>query len=150
MALGAIEVAAVIERLVSQPGVTEIRGSPPIRRMTLTTIHGGIEVPRVLAGGIGAVVARRAGPKHLVVVHSGHWFPDSCVVAIFADIRRLYVEWAFAGCVRTVVAARAVVNNTDVVKVRRNPCHGRMTIITIIAAGDVSWVFAGCCYAVMA
>lgn len=57
VALGAVEIAAVIKRLVSQPGVTEIRRSPPIRGMALATIHGSVEVTRILAGGIGAVVA---------------------------------------------------------------------------------------------
>lgn len=59
MTLSAIEVAAVIERLVRQPGVTVVRRCPPVRRMAYTTVHRGIEVAGIHAGSICAVVTGR-------------------------------------------------------------------------------------------
>ena len=57
VAVGAGEVAAVIERLIGQAAVTETRRDPAVRRVTLATIDGCGEVSRNHAGGIGPVVA---------------------------------------------------------------------------------------------
>lgn len=43
--------------------------------------------------------------------------------------------------VSAVVAAETVARNVDVVKVRRNPSDGRMTIVAVITASDMRRVF---------
>ena len=43
--------------------------------------------------------------------------------------------------VSAIVAAETVTRNVDVVKVRRNPPDGRMTIVAVVAAGDMRRVF---------
>ena len=57
VAFGAGKVAAMIERLVGQPRVTEIGRRPCVRGMAHATIHGRIEVSRVLSGCEYAIVA---------------------------------------------------------------------------------------------
>jgi len=76
--------------------------------------------------------------------------PHIAVVAVLADIRRLYVCQVLAGGVYAVVAAEAVARNIHVIECRRPPGNRRMTVITGIVTGDVCRVFAGCGDAVMA
>ena len=144
VAFGAGKVAAMIERLVGQPRVTEICGRPPIRRMALTAIHGGIEVAGIHAGSIGAIVAGRTGAQHLVVIHRGHRRPDGWVVAVLADIGCLHMRRALARGISAVVAAEAVVHDIGMIEVRRSPGDRRMAVIAVIAAGYMGRVFAGC------
>lgn len=40
------------------------------------------------------------------------------------------------------MAAEAIIHNIGVVKIRRNPRDRRMTVVTVIAAGDVGRVLA--------
>ena len=76
--------------------------------------------------------------------------PHIAVVAVLADIRRLYVCQVLAGGVYAVVAAEAVARNIHVIECRRPPGNRRMTVIAGIVTGDVCRVFAGCGDAVMA
>ncbi len=57
MAIGAQLRATVIERLVGQPGMTIVRRRPRVRVVTQTAVLRSVEVPRILAGRNGAVVA---------------------------------------------------------------------------------------------
>lgn len=57
VAFGAIEIAAMIEGLVRESAMTEIGRCPGVWRMTNATILSRAEMPGILAGGVGAVVA---------------------------------------------------------------------------------------------
>jgi len=144
VAVRAIEIRAMIERLVGQPRVTEIGRRPTIRGMALTAIHGSIEVALVLAGGIRAVVAGCTGAQHLVVVYGSHRRPDDRCVARLADVGRLYVRRALARGVCAVVTTETIVDDVGVVKGRGRPGDRRMAVIAVIAAGYVGRVFTGC------
>lgn len=68
----AVEITSVIEWLVCQAAVTETRRCPAVRRVTLPTIDGRGEVPRILSRRIGAVVTGCTRAEDLVVVHSSY------------------------------------------------------------------------------
>ena len=69
MALGAEEVAAMILRLIRESGVSVVGRYPRTRAVAQTAVLHGVEVARILAGGVRAIVARRTGTEHLVVIH---------------------------------------------------------------------------------
>ncbi len=69
--------------------------------------------------------------------------PDGIVVAVFADICRLNVRWAFTGRIGAVVASDAVTRNVHVIEVCRQPASRRVTIVAVIAGSDVRRVLAG-------
>ena len=71
-------------------------------------------------------------------------------VAVFADIRCLRVSWIFADCIRTVMTAEAVARDIDVVEIRRQPGDRAVTIVAIVAAGNMCRVLAGGGNAIMA
>ena len=53
-------------------------------------------------------------------------------------------------CNRPVVAAYAIAHDVGVIEIRRSPRDGRMAIVAIFAACDMSRVLAGCNDAVVA
>lgn len=71
-------------------------------------------------------------------------------MAIFADIAGLYVRRRLAGCIRAVMAIDAIARDIDMVEVRWQPGHRRVTIVAVIATGNVGRVLAGRDVAVMA
>jgi len=117
--------------------------------VTVIAIVAACDVGRVLAGCGGAVMAGVTGPQHLGVIDSHHGGPEIRGVAILADIRRLNVRSILTGRVRAVMTARTVAGDAQVVEVRRQPGDGAVTVIAIVAAGNVSLVFAACGGAVM-
>lgn len=140
----------MILRLIRQACVTVIGWRPGNRVVAQAAILRRVEVTRVLAGGYGAIVAGRTGPQNLVVVHGEYGLPDRRTVAVFADVSRLHMQWALAGSLGAVMAAKAIVHDVRVIKIRRQPGDCRMTVVAIVTAGDVGRVFAGCRDAVMA
>ncbi len=84
------------------------------------------------------------------MVNRGDRHPPVAVVAVFANIRRLYVRRAFASSIYAVVAVDAIVRNIDVIEVRRSPRERRMTVIAIVAARDMRGVLSGSDNAVVA
>lgn len=119
MAFGTLEIAAVILRLVGQANMTIVGWRPRIRLVTHAAVLPGIEMTRVLAGGLRAVVAGRAGPEHLVVVYSDYGLPYGRAMAVFANIGCLYVQRPLAGGLCAVVTRKAVIDDVDMVEIRR-------------------------------
>lgn len=140
VALGAIEVVAMILRLIRESGVHVIGRYPRIRVVAQTTVLHGIEVAWVLPGGKGAIVAGGTGTQHLVVIDSCNRRPGRCAVAILANISCLDVGWSLANGIGAVVATHAVVHDVDVVEVGWQPGNRGMAVIAVIAAGDMGWV----------
>ncbi len=149
MAFGTCQVAAVILRLIRQARMTVVGWCPGIRAVAHAAVLCRIEVTRVLAGRDRAVVTGRTGSKHLIVIDVSDGLPDGSTVAVLANIRRLHVQRTLAGRFGTVMAAEAIVHDIDVVKVRRGPGDRGVTVIAVVAAGDVRRMFAGCRHAVM-
>lgn len=150
MAGGAEEVAEVIQWFVGETRMAEISRYPCNRVVAKTAVLRRVEVPRVLAGCRCAIVAGRTGSEDLVVVHGRRRHPEVGAVAVLADIGRLQMRRAFAGGVGAVMTAEAIVDDVHMVKIRGQPGDRRMTIVTVIAAGDMPGVFAGRSDAVMA
>ncbi len=70
-------------------------------------------------------------------------------MAVFTDIAGLHVRRTLAGCVRAVVATRAIARDIHVIEVRGQPANGRVTVVAVVAAIDMCRVLAGCRDAVM-
>jgi len=113
------------------------------------TVLRRIEVPRVHASGRSAIVTGCAGAQDLGVINGSYRCPDICVVTIFADVGRLRVQWTLASCVGSVMTADTVIDNVCVIEIGRQPRDSRVAVITIIAAGDMRWVFANGYHTVM-
>lgn len=150
MAIRAQEITAVIKRFVSQARVTEIGRYPRGRAMTQTAILRRIKVSRILAGCRRAVMAGRTGAENLVMVHRDYWHPGVTSVAVFADVGCLDMCRAFARSVGAVVAAKAIIDDVDVVEIGRQPGNCRVAIVTVVATVDMAGVFPSGCDAVMA
>ena len=65
------------------------------------------------------IVAGATSAQHLGVIHGKCGRPHIRVVAIFTDVCRLYVCWAFARGFGAVVAAEAVACDVDVIEISR-------------------------------
>ncbi len=150
MAGGAEEVAAVIQWFVGETRMAEIGRYPCNRTVAKTAVLRRVEVPRVLAGCRCAIVAGCTGAKYLVVVYGRRRHPEVGAVAVLADIGCLHMRRAFASGVGAVMTAEAIVHYIQMVEIRGQPGDRRMTIVTVIAAGDMRGVFAGRRDAVMA
>jgi len=112
------------------------------RRMAVIAVIAASNMRRVLADGYRAVMAGRTGANDLGMVHCVNGRENNVVVAVFANIRRQNMCWAFADCIDTVVTAYAVARDVNVVEVGRYPAVGCMTVITGVATGDVRRVLA--------
>ncbi len=149
MAFGTLEIATMIEWLITQPGMSIICRNPGNRAMAKATVLRRIEVARILAGSRSAIVAGCARAQDLGVINGNDGRPDICAVAIFADVGRLWVQWPLAGRVCSVMAAGTIVDNIGMIEIRWQPGDSGMAVIAIVAAGDMRWVFANSYHAVM-
>ena len=136
------EIAGMIKRLVSQAQVLVNVRSPGVRSMAIVALTVGYKVPRVFAGRRIAVVAGRAGTQYLCMIDRRHRYPGDRSVAVLADISRQYVRRVLASRIGSVMAADAVVDDVDVIEVRRNPGIRRMAVVAVVAARYVSRVLA--------
>jgi len=97
-----------------------------------------------------AVMAGAASADYLSMVHCESWNPDVRVMAVFANICCQNMCRIFAGRFDAVVAACAIASDADVIEIRGQPTGCRMTVIAIVAARDMRWMFARRGSAVMA
>lgn len=148
--LGTRKIAAMIERLVRQSCMAVIDRRPGVGVMAQTTVLHGVEVPGVLSRRNRAVVAGRTGTEYLVVINGRYRLPGIRAMAVFADIRRLHVQWAFTGRIGSVVTAEAVVDNIGVVEIGRDPGNRRVAIVAVVATRYVRGVFPCGRYAIVA
>ena len=139
---GAGKVAAVIQWLVRQAGVTVIGRHPRDCRMAQTALLSSVKVIRILTRCRRAVVARGTRTQYLRVIDSNDGRPHGRAVAVLADVRGLRVLRTLARRIGAVVAARAVAGDIRVVEIRRPPRDRRVTVIAVVAARDVRRVLA--------
>ena len=76
------------------------------------------------------------------MVNSDRRLKQRRVVAIFAETTGQNVSLVFADRIYSVMAARAVIGKASMIKSGRHPSIRRVTIITIVATGDMCRVFA--------
>ena len=91
--------------------VIEIRGQPGDGTVAIVAGVAAGDMGRVLPGSGGAVMTGATGAQYLGVIDSDYRRPQVCGVTVLADIRRLNVCRVFTGCVRAVMAARAVADD---------------------------------------
>ena len=118
--------------------------------MAVVAVNAARDMRRVFADRSDAIVARAASAQHLRVIDGVCWRPNIGVVAVFADIRGLHVREILALCLDAVMAACTVAGDIDVIEIRGQPANCRMAVVTVAAAGNMSWVFAGRDYAIVA
>ena len=64
------------------------------------------------------------------------------VVAIFANVRRLNVRQVLANRVHAVMAINAIASDVQMIEICRQPAHGAVAVIAVVAAGYMRQVFA--------
>ena len=84
------------------------------------------------------------------MVHRRHRGPYVGAVTVLANVGRLYVCGALAGRIGAVVAAETIVDDIDVVEIRRSPRDSCVAVIAVVATCDMRRVFAGRSHAVVA
>ena len=63
-------------------------------------------------------------------------------MAILADIRRVDMRRVFTGSAHAIVATGAIVDETGVIEIGRNPGRRCVAVVTIVAALYMGWVLA--------
>jgi len=132
----------MILRLVRQRRVSIVRGSPCIGRVAHITRYGRVEVARILTRRRHAVVTGRARPQHLGMVNGKNRREHIRGVAVFTHVRSLYVCRVLTGRVCAVMAAKAIARNIHVIEIRRQPRDSAVTVIAVVAAGNMVWRLA--------
>jgi len=122
--------------------VIEIRRQPTDCRMAVIAIIAARDMRWMLACGRRAVMARTAGTEDLGVVDSVGGRKNICIVTIFTNVGCLYMRRTLADGINAVVAAGAIVDNTQVVEGRWSPGDRCMAVIAGIAAGYMCRMFA--------
>ena len=145
--VGAVVAARTV---IADIHVIKIRWYPAGRRVTIVAGTGSVQVRWVFAGCGDAIMTGAAGAKNLGMVNGKRGREHVGVVAVFADIAGLNMRQALAGRLRAIVAVDAVAGDVHMVEIRWQPANGRVTVVAVYSAGDVSSVFAGCGDAVMA
>ncbi len=118
--------------------------------MTRIAFFRGYEVSGIFSRGDHTVVTGRTGSQHLCVVDGIDGRPQISAMTILAHVGRLHVRRSLSSSIGAVVAAETIVNNIDVIEKCRQPGHGGVAVIAIIAAGNVRRIFPGSDRAVMA
>ena len=70
-------------------------------------------------------------------------------MAVFTNIGGLHVRRVLPSRIGTVMAAGTVAGDVDVIKIRRHPAGSGMTVVTGVAARNMTWVLAGRSIAIM-
>jgi len=143
MAIGALQVSAVILRFVGQTRVAIICRRPGRWAMTQSAIVRRIEVSRIHTRRGSAVMAGRTGSQDLIVVHGDDWSPYIGAVAILTDVCRLWVQWPLTCRIAAVVAVHTIAHNIGVIEVRWKPGNRCVAVIAVVTAGDMCRVLAG-------
>ena len=90
-----------------------------------------------------AVVTRATCANYLCMVDCENRRKNITRVTVFAHIHGLNMGRILACCISSIVTTKAIASDVHVVKIRRQPGHGRMAIITIVAARYVCRIFPG-------
>ena len=110
--------------------------------MAVITVCATLNVSGVLTDGGHPVMTRAASAQHLSVINRESGCPDIRVMAVLADVGRLYVRRRLACRLNAVVAAHAVTRDIHVVKVCWQPTDSGVTVVAIGATGNVCRVLA--------
>ncbi len=87
-------------------------------------------------------MTRRARSQNLRVIDPDDRCPGYRAVAILTYIGCLSVRRRFTGRIGAVVATETVARDADVIEIGRYPADGRVTVVAIVAAGNMCRVLA--------
>ena len=118
--------------------------------MTIIAIVTAGYMRWVLTCRRGAVVARTASSQYLRMVNDIGRRKYVCVVTILTNVGCLYVCRTLAGGFNSVVAARTIIDDTEVIEVCWPPADRRVAVVAGIAAGNMRRMLARRDDAVMA
>ena len=127
----------------------EERRHPACGRVAIVTRIAAVHVGRCLSLCRNIVVASAASAGNLRVVHGVYRRPRVAVVTILANVGCQHMRRRFAGRLDAVVATAAIVDDTDMVKVRGTPGIGGVAVVTSIAAIDMGRMLTRCDHAVV-
>lgn len=139
---GCLDTVVAIDAVAGNVDVVEICWYPAGRCVAVVAGVATRNVVWSLSGRRESVVTGATASGYLGVVDNVHRRKRIRVVAIFAHVGRCHVGRVFSGCIRTVVAARTISRDIDVVEVGRYPASRRMTIVASVAAVQVSGILA--------
>lgn len=125
------------DAVVRDVHVIEVGRYPGKRCMAVIAVVATRNVRRVLAGRRIAVMAGNAGSQYLGVVHHISWRERHVIVAVLANITRIYMVRILAGGLHAIVTIDAIGGDADVVKVGGRPGNRCMTVIAIVAAENM-------------
>ena len=120
------------ETIACDAAMVERCRQPGDGRMAVVATFAGRNVSRVLARRQRTVVTRRTGTKHLRVIDIYYRLPYGCAVTVFTNGRRLNMNRPPACRLHTIVTTRTATENTGMIKYRRQPGCGLMTVVTLL------------------
>lgn len=129
---GCIRAVVAVETVAGDVYVIEVGRQPADGRMAIVTAIAAGDMRRVLARCGYTVVARSAGADYLRVIDGDYRFERNGIVAILADIRRLYMRSTLASRRSAVVTAHAIPHDADMIEDRGKPCRRSMTIVALV------------------
>ena len=146
---GRVRTVVATRTIANDIDVIEIRRDPGDRGMAIVASNAAGDVVDVFAACCNSVMARTAGTNHLCMIDQVRGSPEIDAVAVLANDRCLNMHRVLASRVDAVMAAGAIARDIDVIEVGGQPGHGRMTVVAIVATGEMVEVLTGCCDAVM-
>ena len=115
----------------------KIRRYPGIGCVAVITLGGGRQVINILACSRDAIVTTRTGAHHLKVIYRDRRNPCGVVVAVLADVGRTDMVETLAGRGHAVVTGATGFSGRGMIKARRQPGIGRVTVITLCGGRQV-------------
>ena len=146
---GSIQAVVAACAIARNIHVVECRRSPGDRRVAIVAGIAAREVRWVLTSCNYAIVTGATGADDLGMVDAKHGRKYVGVMAVLANVAGLNMRKVLADGIHAVMAVNAATGDIQMIEIRWEPCHRRMTVVTGFAAGDMRRVLAGCCDAVM-
>lgn len=137
------DTVVAVDAIADDIDVIEIRGYPAGCRMAVIAGIATRYVIRSFTSRGESIVARSAGPGHLRMIDGIYGREGIGVVAVRADVCCCYMCRILARRITAVMAATAIIDDVDVIEVRRRPAGCRMAIVTGVVCVEVSGMLAG-------
>ena len=145
-----IDTVMAAETVIGNIRVVKVRWRPGHSGVAVIAVVTAAYMFRVLTRRDRAVVTGTADSDDLRMVHHVGRRKHHVVMAVLTNIAGLNVFNVLAKCIGTVMAAKAIIRDVDMIEIGWYPGLRCVAIITGIAARDMQQVFSGCSDAVMA
>ena len=138
---GGDDVVVAVLAVVVVRGVLEPGRDPGVAGMTVVALGGALDMVGESTFSNYAVVAGRAGPPYLPVIHPHGGHPGRGQMAILAQGRCIDMAGVPAGCLEGVVAVLAVAGDAGVIVPGGEPGIAAMAIVAPCFGRDMAVVF---------